>query len=285
MRRIPDIRVLSALDDMYRLMAMPFGWVTYLITTRVLRRPYFGVWLASAQGNPLRHPLIADAVVKCAKARRAEGLDGEFRALEIGAYAGASTIEFATALRTAQIAPYLMYSVDPWDAYLDAINNPRIHYRMMNRDLANGNVLRLFVRNIRAAMVSDVCRQIRGRSEEMLPLLQGQQFDFVYVDGDHAPAAVTRDLNEAQRLLRPGGYLCGDDLEMQLHELDPEFVTKHADEDVALDPQSGRIFHPGVAIAVEQFFGRPVSSYQGFWVVRWTGEKYEDVVLSLNGVA
>ena len=279
MRHVGDLRVLALMDDMYRIAALPFAFVIYVVTTRILQRPYFGVWMGSEQGNPLRYPMMRQVVARCMRNHSERGEQSMLQLMEVGAYAGASAIEFASELKDLALTPFRIYSVDPWDAYLDVSNNSRIQYRLMNLNLARGNVLRLFIRNVRYAGVSDVCRQIRGKSEEVLSMIKDQQFDFIYIDGDHAPEAVRRDLYECARLLKPGGYLSGDDLELQMDELDPAFVQKHANSDIALDPKSGKVFHPGVAIAVHEFFGRPVTSYDGFWVVRWNGETYEDVVL------
>lgn len=279
MDRVSNITVLSVMDDLYRVVSFPFAWIAYIVTTRILRRPYFGVWMGSEQGSPLRYPKMREAIKRCAVARRQEDPGHSFCALEIGAYAGASSIEFASALMEAGADDALVFSCDPWNAYLDISRNRRIQYRIMNYNLGNGNVLRLFVRNLRAAGVSGMCRQFRGFSQEILPMLRDDQFDFLYIDGDHAPEAVLSELNQSQRLLLPGGYLSGDDLELQMDEAEADFVMSHADSDIALDPKTGRVFHPGVTIAVHQFFGRRISSYNGFWVVRWNGETFEDVIL------
>lgn len=279
MRHISNIAVLSFLDDVYRIVSFPFAWVNYIITTRILRRPYFGVWMGSAQGNPLRYKFMRQAIMKCAAERQSNDDGTFFRALEIGAYAGASSILFANALCDSGTKNPLVFSCDPWDSYLDVEQNRCVQYRIMNYNLSNGNVLRLFVRNVRAAGVSKLCRQFRGFSHEILPMVKDTQFDFVYIDGDHAPKAVLNDLEQSARLLAPGGYLSGDDLELQIEALDTEFVKIHADSDIALDPKSGRVFHPGVSIAVHEFFGRTISNFDGFWVVRWNGESFEDVTL------
>lgn len=280
MTHITNIRLLSILDDIHRVIGLPFAFVIYVITTRVLRRPYFGLWMGSEQGNPLRFPFMRSAVAKCASENKHEESGEPFRVMEIGAYAGGSAIQFAQSLKNeGDNRSVQVFSVDPWDAYLDVSNNSRVQYRLMNYNLATGNVLRLFIRNVRAAGVSEICRQLRGKAEEVLPMLNDSQFDFIYIDGDHAPEAVRRDLIESSRLLKVGGYLSGDDLELQMDELDQAFVQENAANDIALDPKSGRVFHPGVAIAVYEFFGRRVASYDGFWVVRWDGEKFEDVIL------
>ena len=280
MKYISNFKVLLVLDDIYCIASFPFAWLSYLVKTRIFAQPYFGIWMNSNPGNPLRYPFMRRAVLKCASNNVTEYNENNiFKVMEIGAYAGASTIEFASALKSQRFDNFLIFSVDPWDSYLDINLNKRIQYRLMNHNLSNGNILRLFARNIRFAGVGNFCRQFRGTSDEMLPMIKDQLFDFIYIDGDHTQKSVLADLNAAKRLLKPGGYLSGDDLELQLESLDETFLQLNADYDIALDPASGKVFHPGVTLAVHQFFSRSIACYDGFWVVRWTGKEFEDVEL------
>ena len=48
---------------------------------------------------------------------------------------------------------------------------------------------------------------------------------------------------------------------------------------MAVDPATGVAYHPGVTIAVADFFGRRIACYEGYWVVRKTGTGFEDVAL------
>ena len=51
-------------------------------------------------------------------------------------------------------------------------------------------------------------------------MLPRHAFDIAFIDGDHAYTAVLRDLQAACELIRDGGILCGDDLELQIAEID-----------------------------------------------------------------
>ena len=55
---------------------------------------------------------------------------------------------------------------------------------------------------------------LRGYSHELLPLLEPHCLDAIYIDGDHSYEGVKRDLEIAQRLVKPGGLICGHDYEM-----------------------------------------------------------------------
>jgi predicted O-methyltransferase YrrM len=279
MNRIYDFRILAFMENVYYLTALPFGWLTYCYS-RLIKKPYFGVWMASAQGNPFRYRHMRDTVFAYVKGLGDRGESGNFvNVMEIGSYAGGSTIQWATALRESGASTYRVHSVDPWDAYIDESRNFRVAYRIMNRNLANGNVLRLFVQNLAAAGVADNCRQFRGRSEEVLSMLKADQFDIIYIDGDHASEAMKRDLSNAVPLLKTGGILCGDDLELQMDMLDETFVYANAESDFIMDPKSGTLFHPGVVIGMYEFFGRRVSNYNGFWIQKWDGREFHDVEL------
>jgi hypothetical protein len=48
---------------------------------------------------------------------------------------------------------------------------------------------------------------------------------------------------------------------------------------MAVDPASGVAFHPGVALAVGEFFQKDVPCYEGYWVVQKKGHDFDDVKL------
>jgi hypothetical protein len=277
LKRVGNFRVLRLLDDLYHLVYLPFGFINYVIHM-LLKRPYFGIWLASAQGNPERFPYM----VKSAKYLAANGgpdVARGMRILEIGAYAGGSAIVWGRALKQLGATEGRVVSVDPWDSYIDLTGNRRLVFRIMNHNLANGNVLRLFVCNLKAANVADICFQLRGKSEDILPMLKTEKFDVIYIDANHNVDAISKDLKFALPLLKDGGLMCGTALERQLKDFDPEFVKANFHTDLTIDPETGGIFHPGVTYAVGNFFNRRISHYGGYWVVRKKGGQFEDVVL------
>jgi predicted O-methyltransferase YrrM len=58
---------------------------------------------------------------------------------------------------------------------------------------------------------SRVERLIMG-SDEAAEILKSQQFDFVWIDGDHTGAQVARDLEHYDPMVKPGGLIGGHDL-------------------------------------------------------------------------
>jgi SAM-dependent methyltransferase len=108
-------------------------------------------------------------------------------------------------------------------------------------------------------------RVVRANSNDFLPLLRKASFDLIYIDGSHYYAEAKRDMQEAKRLIRPKGLICGDDLDTLPT---PELVAlarKNLDLDLLVLPD-GSAFHPGVLLAVSEEFAQ-VESENGFWWV------------------
>ncbi len=118
----------------------------------------------------------------------------------------------------------------------------------------------------------------RGASRAILPGLQERRFDMIYIDGSHHYADVRYDITACTPLLKPGGIICGDDLELQLNACDRRFVMEHKESDLVQDPRSGVWFHPGVSLAVGECLGE-VSNFRGFWAMRKTDDGFEKVSL------
>lgn len=282
--RVADMRLLAILDNVYQVIVLPFGYLAYRIY-RLLGLPYFGVWLHSAQGNPFRRRYMAASVNYLIAEKRRQGQSPEtarIRILELGAYAGASAILWGSALERHRVADAKVYAVDPWISYLDVERNRRLPYRIMNYGLATGKIFALFNHNIAAAGLSDVCIPIKGDSAEALARFGETSCDLVYIDGDHHVDAVKVDIERSRAMLKDGGLLCGDDLEAQLDGIDADFARRNVDSDMAVDPATGVAYHPGVTVAVAEFFGRRIACYEGYWVVRKTGTGFEDVPLALE---
>ena len=98
---------------------------------------------------------------------------------------------------------------------------------------------RNFDHNIRVAGSTDKIVKLRGRSQQVLPFLAQESFDFVYVDGSHLALDVLQDAAMCWRLIRPGGILVFDDYE---HPLFPDSFGMSAGPaiDAFLSMLSGR---------------------------------------------
>ena len=86
------------------------------------------------------------------------------------------------------------------------------------------------------------------------------------------------DIKFSKNLLKDPGVLCGDDLELQISEIDLEFAKKNKTKDYILDPRTKRLYHPGVTLAVGEIFNK-VSSWDGFWAMKKNVAEWELLVL------
>jgi predicted O-methyltransferase YrrM len=231
-------------------------------------RVYFGEHLGARQGVTRRHATMFELASN--EIRRSES--HRFQVLEVGSYAGASAITWALALKTRADRPGQVTCVDPWrnyltDADIAASATPGV-LRQMARALEEGRVRELFQHNVRMAQVADVVLPIAAPFAEFVKSAASGPFDIIYIDANHRCSEVSRDLNLAAPLLRPGGVLCGDDLEVQWPDLDQARCRTYAEHDLIVDPKTGLYMHPGVAKAVWDFFGSAVSNWNGFWAMR-----------------
>lgn len=255
-------RIVNRLDPP---MGCPAGRLRYALS-RLLRRPYFGTYLASRQGDVNRHRWMRKVACQVAGM-----FDDPINILEVGSWAGASAIlwaEFSTAV----------VCIDHWRPYLDTQTNAHRVYRTMDRSARNGAARRLFLHNVACAGMEDRIIDMRGDSDRCLPLLRPLTFHLVYIDGDHSLAAVERDLQLSAPLVVDGGVLCGDDLEAQLGDVSEEDCLADSREDYAC--RNGVHYHPGVTLAVGQFFKRRVSAWDGFWAMRRRENGWDSVDLA-----
>ena len=115
----------------------------------------------------------------------------------------------------------------------------------------------------------------RGVSKEVLPGLESGSFDIVYIDGSHDYENVVKDICEGCRLVCDGGYICGDDLEIQWNDANQDHTQKHKNEDYVQDPE-GRYYHPGVTAAVYDVLGN-VTCYEGYWIMQKQDGKLKQI--------
>ena len=129
----------------------------------------------------------------------------------------------------------------------------------------------LFLHNIRSCDVEDIVKPYKGKSQEVLPTLRDEEFDFVYIDGSHFYTDVIMDLQLCSPLVSPSGVLGGDDLDLQKGEFDMQNAIINREKDCIIDTKTNNGFHPGVSLAIGEFFNdQKVSCYESFWIMRKT---------------
>lgn len=234
----------------------------YLAWCFVNKRPYFGALFLAGLGNNIRQAALADCVADFAAAR-----GGKLRALELGSWIGASSCTIGLELAHADAGSSLM-CVDPWAPYepsADMTSEPI--YRFMNAVHHSNGAFELFKHNVAACGLDEIVTPVVGASQDVLPGHADASFDLIYIDANHRYSSVVVDARHAARLVVPGGVVCGDDLVLEAFETDRAQTIRYCEHDYVTDRRTGRGHHPGVALAVEEVFGR-AAIRDGFWAVR-----------------
>lgn len=182
--------------------------------------------------------------------------------LEIGSYEGESAISWSRSL-AALCGGGTVLCVDPWKPYhseREVVDEDS--FSRMDKDLASGAVFERFQNNIRQAPASAPISYFRGTLADIPQSLVAGGFDLVYIDGDHRYSSVKEDIRRSLALLHPRGYLCGDDLEIELLQGSSEesYARAHQDNDTGQ--------HLGVSLAVMELLGKVDLRYRGAWAVR-----------------
>jgi predicted O-methyltransferase YrrM len=127
-------------------------------------------------------------------------LAADKKVLEIGARVGGSTVAMA---KTA----HMVYSVD-WHQggeMYDAIGG-------------QGDTLGAFWATVNFHQLRDKVKPMVGKTQDILPTLADQQYDLVFIDGDHTYKGVAYDLAQARRLIRPGGTIALHDFNREIED-------------------------------------------------------------------
>ncbi|MHC4572550.1 MAG: class I SAM-dependent methyltransferase [Planctomycetota bacterium] len=241
-------------------------------------QPYFGTVMYALQGSAVRHAYMQLLIEQ--ECRRSS--DRPFNILEIGSWAGGSAITWADAVKRFNNSGGLVLCIDKWEQYFESSQREEPGpYKEMDAALSSGRIFELFMHNIRAAGHDDIVVPFKGWSDNLLPLLARESFAVVFVDGDHAYSSVLKDIENAGPLVSEGGVMCGDDLELQLYQLDVEYAKENMHRDYVTDPRTETKYHPGVSLAVGEFFGE-VSAWEGFWAMRKKGAHWQKVELPVT---
>lgn len=88
-----------------------------------------------------------------------------------------------------------------------------------------------------------------NKSVDTLRRFEDESIDFIYLDGSHSYSELICEIAISLRILRPGGVLCGDDLDdLPADDLVHECMP-HRNKDL-LQLKDGRFVHPGVICAI-----------------------------------
>lgn len=226
------------------------------------QKPIFNVDYAILSA-PVRHVFMMACVWHLTKAKQKP----DMQILEVGSWVGASALSWAQGLQLFNNSQGTITCVDAWKPFFDRATHKAEVYDVMEQALHTETAYQLFLHNISTIPETIKCQHLRGQSESLLPLLREKAFDVVFIDADHAYTPVLRDIKNSLALVKEGGIICGDDLNLQLSQVDAAETKKHAESDFIKDPKTNRNYHPGVTLAVAEIFG-DVSSWGGFWAMQ-----------------
>lgn len=239
-------------------------------------QPFFEGATDGIQGAPICHIFMSAAV--SLKATESSSLS----ILEVGSWTGSSTLTWCEALKTYCLESGKILCVDPWISYFSSEQREQgSQYKLMAAMANLDFTYDIFQHNINFISPNVKVDHMRGKSDDILPYLKDNQFDLMYIDGDHSYKNSLFDIQSAKRLVKVGGFICGDDLEVQGSECDLNFIRDNSAIDYVEIPELGRACHPGVTLSVHEEFGE-VSAYSGFWIMRKTSETTFEKVPLLN---
>jgi predicted O-methyltransferase YrrM len=121
---------------------------------------------------------------------------------EIGTYDGSTTEAYIDIIK--QNNGHL-YAVD-WFNGNEDVEGPHAY----NEDKAN-DVYNNFINNIHPYL--DIITIKRGKSWDMIPEIPDNSLDICFIDADHRYSNVYKDIELCLPKIKPGGLLCGHDLE------------------------------------------------------------------------
>lgn len=230
--------------------------------------PYFGPYLHAVPGYVSKNGCYFDLVHQLAAACPSRDLN----ILEVGSWAGASAITFAMALRRFAGNHGRVVCVDAWrpclqGQYQNAPGGGACVYREMDEALGSGRIFDLFLHNTTCSGFQSSIVPVIGKAEAVLPLLGQEKFDLILIDGAHDYQRCRADILSAIPLLKEGGIICGDDLELQAHQVDASFTWANKERDCVYYAAADRDYHPGVTLAVAEVFGA-VSTYDVVWAMQ-----------------
>lgn len=233
------------------------------------KKPIFDVEYAILSA-PVRHCFII-STIWCLKKSNKKLKD--LKILEIGSWFGASTLSFVQGLEEYNNGNGSITCVDAWEPFFDEKHNNNKTHQSMQAMLGADVAYSMFLHNTSTIPDSITCQHFRAKADNALPLMKENSFDIIFVDADHTYEPVKRDILNSIPLLKDGGIICGDDLNLQMFQCDKELTKRSKEKDFIKDTKTGRNFHPGVTLAVDEIFGK-VAENGGFWSIQKNGDSW-----------
>jgi predicted O-methyltransferase YrrM len=244
-----------------------------LLKTISPNRPIFDMQYGILSA-PVRHVFMMGVIWYLTQQKKSPDL----HVMEIGSWYGASALSWAQGLKEHNDTKGKITCVDSWVPFFDRDLHKDEVYQAMEQSLGSDAAYNIFLHNIRTVPETITCQHLRGASDNVLPILADGSFDVIFIDADHTYEPVKRDIQNSLRLIKDGGIICGDDLNLQMHDVDQAHAKENGDRDFIKDPKTGRNYHPGVTLAISEIFGK-VSMWGGFWAIQKQGNEWKQISL------
>jgi len=220
---------------------------------------------------PIRHLFMIGTIEYLSANNRNNIVD----ILEIGSWFGASTLSWGQAVSLYFDKNSSITCIDAWEPFFDMeLHNNKNYALEMEALLESNFAYNAFLHNIGTLKDKMITQHFRGKSQNILSHLKKEKYDVIFIDADHTYEPVKNDIEKSLELVKDGGIICGDDLNLQLFEIDKSFAIKNKHMDFINDPKTKKNYHPGVTVAVNECFGE-VSSWGGFWGMQKKGNNWK----------
>jgi len=118
----------------------------------------------------------------------------QMRMIEIGSYAGESTVMFAKNFKKVVAIDPFLNNYDTNDITCQYMDLTDVYFVFFNNTAPYSNV-----------------ELIKKTSDDAINNLKDQQFDFIYIDGLHTYNQIKKDINNYKPLIKSGGFIAGHD--------------------------------------------------------------------------
>ena len=111
----------------------------------------------------------------------------------------------------------------------------------MEQLLEKDIVFKIFRHNINTINKSINVNFFRKMSNVFFEKCEKKFYDVIFIDADHTYKSVKEDILNSLKFIQEDGIICGDDLNLQLHEIDKDNAKK-INKDFICDPKTKKIF-------------------------------------------
>jgi len=227
---------------------------------------------------PVRHMFMIATIWYLVKQNKNKNIT----IMEIGTWFGASALSWAQGLEEYSESKGFLTCVDAWKPFFDLDEHKDNDYVLEMEELLESDfAYNIFLHNISTLPKSIIAQHLRGQSENILKIIKDSSQSVVFIDADHTYNFVKKDILDSLRIVENYGIICGDDLNMQMMDIDKKFAIENKNKDFIEDPKTKRNYHPGVTIAIEEIFGE-VSTWGGFWAMQKINNEWKKI--SLKGM-